>query len=299
MTNYKTTNKTSLMKFLLNLIIVPALLLSINCNGQIKNAKTETVNVYGNCGTCKKNIETAAYKKKVSSGVWDEDTKVAKITYDSTKTTSDAILKSIALAGYDNMNYLAPDAAYSKLNECCKYERKQTSNVLAKNNSKENSKDGMTSISEDKNSENLQQNVLSAVYGAYFGLKDALIKGDGNVATEKAKDLHKEVDAVPMSKLPVAQHTVWMKYMKDISDNAELIKGTTKIDQQREYFTKLSTAMYEVMKSIKADYPVYFDHCPMYNNGKGGDWLSKESEIKNPYYGSQMLSCGKTVETIK
>jgi hypothetical protein len=37
----------------------------------------------------------------------------------------------------------------------------------------------------------------------------------------------------------------------------------------------------------------------MYNDGKGANWLSKESAIKNPYYGSQMLSCGKTVETIK
>jgi hypothetical protein len=37
----------------------------------------------------------------------------------------------------------------------------------------------------------------------------------------------------------------------------------------------------------------------MYNDGKGANWLSKESTIKNPYYGSQMLTCGKTVETIK
>ena len=26
--------------------------------------------------------------------------------------------------------------------------------------------------------------------------------------------------------------------------------------------------------------------------------LSKEKEIKNPYYGAQMLTCGKTIETI-
>jgi hypothetical protein len=37
----------------------------------------------------------------------------------------------------------------------------------------------------------------------------------------------------------------------------------------------------------------------MYNNGKGADWLSKEKEIKNPYYGSQMLNCGSVEETIK
>lgn len=37
----------------------------------------------------------------------------------------------------------------------------------------------------------------------------------------------------------------------------------------------------------------------MANDGKGANWLSKENVIKNPYYGSEMLHCGKTVEIIK
>ena len=37
----------------------------------------------------------------------------------------------------------------------------------------------------------------------------------------------------------------------------------------------------------------------MANGGKGANWLSKENAVKNPYYGSQMLTCGSTVETIK
>ena len=57
--------------------------------------------------------------------------------------------------------------------------------------------------------------------------------------------------------------------------------------------------MYELIKVSKPKDAVYYQHCPMYNNGKGANWLSKESAIKNPYYGSQMLTCGSTVETIK
>jgi hypothetical protein len=53
------------------------------------------------------------------------------------------------------------------------------------------------------------------------------------------------------------------------------------------------------MKSIKPDYTIYIDHCPMYNDNKGADWISKESGIKNPYYGAMMLTCGSTKETIK
>jgi hypothetical protein len=90
-----------------------------------------------------------------------------------------------------------------------------------------------------------------------------------------------------------------MKYKEDISYNAEHIKGTDEVDHQREHFGKLTTAMYEVMKSIKPIYPVYYNHCPMYNKGKNSDWLSMESEIKNPFFGSKMMNCGSTKEVIK
>jgi hypothetical protein len=61
----------------------------------------------------------------------------------------------------------------------------------------------------------------------------------------------------------------------------------------------LSKNMYTLMKASNLEKPVYYQHCPMYNDGNGANWISKENVVKNPYYGSQMLSCGKVVETIK
>ncbi len=284
------------MKSFISLFItLPSMLFSSTGEAQIKNLKTETVAVYGNCDMCKKKIEAAAYTKKESSAVWNKDSKTATLSFDSTRTTADAILKKIALAGYDNKYYLAPDLAYNKLDQCCQYDRKEKKTAVAQHSA--HSGHAMSAMTEKENVK--QQSLLSGVYNAYFALKDALIKGDGKTAAANAKELYNAVDAVPMDKLPAAQHTVWMKYMKDISYNAEHIKGTTEVDHQREHFAKLSPVMFEVMKAIKADYPVYYDHCPMYNDGKGGDWLSKENGIKNPYYGSQMLTCGSTKEVIK
>lgn len=284
------------MKLLIG-IIATTQLLSFNAIGsnRIKNIKTEKVKVQGNRATCKTTIETAAFEKKISMAVWDENTKTAELSFDSTKTTVDAILKKIALAGYDNQNYLAPDAAYQKLIPCCKYARKSTPKEMKDHSEHHES----ANMGEMKSDSSRKETILASVYKAYFDVKDALVKGDGKTAAAKAKELYQAVDAVPMDKLGSSQHMIWMKYMKDISYNAEHIKSTTEIDHQREHFVKLSTAMYEVMKAIKAGYPVYYDHCPMYNDGKGGDWLSKESGIKNPYYGSQMLSCGSTKEVIK
>lgn len=267
-----------------------AVLLYASGIAQIKNAKTETVKISGNCGMCKTTIEKAGNKKKISKVDWNKDSKVATLTFNSKTTSEDEILKRIALSGYDNEKYLAPDNAYAKLSECCKYERRKTTatTVTPKNE---------TAVKDTIKKE--ATNPLLEVYTAYFGLKDALIANDGVTASSKAKELFKAIDKVPMDKLASDQHTVWMKYMTKLSYDAEHIKGVTETDHQREHFSSLSKNMFEVMKVIKPSYPVYYDHCPMYNDGKGGDWISKESAIKNPFYGNQMLTCGKTVETLK
>ena len=87
--------------------------------------------------------------------------------------------------------------------------------------------------------------------------------------------------------------------MKNLTANAEKIATSKDVAKQRETFALLSKSMYELAKASKQGTPVYYQHCPMYNNGKGANWLSKENAIKNPYYGSQMLTCGSTVETIE
>ncbi len=278
------------MTSLFNLILVPTLLLSISGNGQIKNAKTVSLKIDGNCGMCENTIEKAGNKKKVSKVDWDRDSKIASVSLDANKTSEDEILKRVALAGYDNEKFLAPDDAYAKLPECCKYERKRKSTTTVTPKSETALQDTIKKETE---------NPLLEVYKAYFGLKDALIMNDGATASSKAKEVFKAIDNVPMDKLSADQHTAWMKYMTKLSYDAEHIKGVTETEHQREHFNSLSKNMFEVMKVIKPSYPVYYDHCPMYNDGKGGDWVSKESAIKNPFYGSQMLTCGKTVETLK
>ena len=65
------------------------------CNAQIKNSKTETVKILGNCEICESTIEKAGSLKKVAQVDWNKDTKMASITYDSSKTTKDEVLKRI------------------------------------------------------------------------------------------------------------------------------------------------------------------------------------------------------------
>lgn len=277
------------------ILIAAVVLISTSaCISQINNAKTEIVKVYGNCEMCKASIEKAANKKKISKADWNVDTKMASITYDSKKTTLEAVLKNIALAGYDNQHFLSPDAAYNKLQGCCKYEREQKQVAATKplQNHDNHQHDGMNNATQEKNQ-------LAAVFDNYFALKDALVKTDGNTASAKAKDIQTAIYAVKMDKLPMNVHTVWMKVVSDLKEDAGQISGTKDISHQRDHFMSLSKNMYELVKVAKPAETVYYQFCPMANDGKGANWLSKESGVRNPYYGSQMLTCGKTVETIK
>ncbi|MGH2667170.1 DUF3347 domain-containing protein [Flavobacterium sp.] len=294
--------KKSISKILVAAI---ALLSFTACESQIKEAKTETVKIYGNCDMCKETIEKAGNVRKLAKVDWNTDTKIAAITYDAKQTNQDEILKRIALAGYDSDKFLAPDNVYSKLPECCQYKREAKSALKAEVVEGSNNKAQMDNMenhadhSKTAKEENQETNQLQPVFDYYFALKDALVKTDGNVASEKAKELAKAIQAVKMNKLGTDVHLVWMKVLEDLKEDSEHIAGTKDSKHQRDHFMSLSKNMYALIKVSKTTTPVYYQFCPMANDGKGANWLSKENAIKNPYYGSQMLTCGKTVETIQ
>ncbi len=73
------------------------------------------------CGTCKKNIETAVKKLDgiVSINV-DKTEKIAHINYDKTKLDLPEIEGSITAAGYNANDKKADPEAYNNLDDCCK-----------------------------------------------------------------------------------------------------------------------------------------------------------------------------------
>lgn len=281
------------MNSLKKIMMTITLLLSvIVMNAQIKNAKTETVKIYGNCGMCKTKIEKAGNLKNISKVDWNEDTKMATLTYDESKTNQDEILKRIALVGYDSGKFLAPADAYSKLPSCCQYDRDAKVPVKVDAASGESI---MVMNDHTAISENQESNQLQSVFDNYFLLKDALVKTDSKTASAKSKELLASIESVKMESLKMDVHMVWMKVLKDLTADAKSISETQDIKKQRDFFKSLSKNTYDLIKISKPTEAVYYQYCPM----QDANWLSKENTVKNPYYGSQMLTCGKTVETIK
>lgn len=272
--------------------VILIFLLLINAhiiNAQSYNLKVQQIKVSGNCEMCKTVIEKSGKKKGVAKVKWDSKTKIAELTYDSSQQTVDDILKRIALAGYDNEKFLAPDEAYSKLPECCKYERNlkkdKSANVLTEN------------TFENTPPAEQRPTSLENIFSAYFELKDAFVLSDEKSILAKAENLTKQISSLNMSELKADQHEVWMKTYQQLKTLSSEMAKSDNIDKKRVRFNEFSQEFYKLAKVAHLNYEIYFQHCPMFNNGS--DWLSKDSQIKNPFYGNKMLTCGKTVETIK
>lgn len=272
------------MKYISSIIVVTISALSLNAQG---NSVTKNFIVYGNCNMCKSNIEKAALAKNTSAAKWDAEKQIATITYNTDKINADDVLKNIALAGYDNEKFLAPDDVYAKLPACCKYDRKQKSAIID------------ATVKDENAIYAVAPSPLQKVYDHYFLLKDALVKTNAGDAANHAAALSKAINAVSMKSLAGKVHDAWMKVYKGVDADAKAIASAKDIAKQRTHFMHLSQKIYSLVKESGNNTTVYRQHCPMANDNKGAYWLSKEQAVKNPYYGSQMLTCGKTVETLE
>jgi hypothetical protein len=133
-----------------------------------------------------------------------------------------------------------------------------------------------------------QQHQLSQLLSQYYNIKDALVAGNGNEASAKAGEFIKTANSIDYKLISEGNINAILKDATPISE-------TKDIKKQREHFANLSNNMATLAKSVKlGTQPIYQAYCPM----KKANWLSSEKEIKNPYYGSTMLTCGSVVDTI-
>jgi len=117
----------------------------------------------------------------------------------------------------------------------------------------------------------------------YINIKNALINSHTKSASEAIAILHKNI----IKENSFAQN-------KDLKKAVSELAEANNIEKQRNAFSDVSNIIWKLVKKTESlTQDVYYQYCPM----KKAYWLSTEKEIKNPYYGSAMLNCGKVVET--
>ena len=136
-----------------------------------------------------------------------------------------------------------------------------------------------------------------AILNDYFNLKDALVSDDNGKAKELGNTLAKSLKAFDVTNYSDNEQTELKDIIEDATEHAEHI-GESDIKHQREHFKTLSKDVTDMVAITGTDKKLYEQFCPMYNNNEGGAWLSMNEEIRNPYFGSQMLKCGKVQREI-
>lgn len=137
--------------------------------------------------------------------------------------------------------------------------------------------------------DSLNRSSVPQVLTQYYNIKDALVAGKSTDARACAEQFLKLVNAIDYKVITESNINALLKDASAISD-------TKDIKVQREHFATLSNNMAVLAASVKfTTDPVYQAYCPM----KKATWLSKDKTIRNPYYGSSMLTCGKVVATIQ
>lgn len=134
---------------------------------------------------------------------------------------------------------------------------------------------------------------IDPVIKDYLILKNALTADDDKAAADAGKQLFSTLNGADIKAIPGDKLKDYTEIVDNAKENAEHIGANAgKIDHQREHLASLSKDMADLIELLGTTQKLYQDHCPMYNDGKGAVWISETKEIRNPYYGNKMMTCG-------
>ncbi|MFS4416279.1 efflux RND transporter periplasmic adaptor subunit [Maribacter sp. 2307ULW6-5] len=125
----------------------------------------------------------------------------------------------------------------------------------------------------------------------YFLLKDAMVADNYKTAMTYVEEFNLKFTAVKKQSISNGE-----------SLDKELTKmsNSTDLKSLRSSFKGFSKALITMLKAQNEFHStLYVQFCPMADNNSGALWLSAEKEIRNPYFGKQMLQCGSIRKILK
>lgn len=145
--------------------------------------------------------------------------------------------------------------------------------------------------------DNEQNSKATPILTQYLSIKDALVEDSTEEAADAGSKLLSALDGFDVSSYSDSEQTELKDIILDAKEHAEHISESP-MEHQREHFDILSKDVIDLVGITGTDKTLYQDFCPMYNNNEGAQWLSATKEIKNPYYGSKMMTCGSVQKQI-
>lgn len=139
------------------------------------------------------------------------------------------------------------------------------------------------------------QTAFQAALRPYFKMEDAFVASDASQVSAIAKTALAKMKAIDVSDLGKMEKSHLSKSVEILG----AISASTDLKNQRAQLVVLNENIVALAMNIKSPTEtLYVQKCPMANSNKGAIWLSISKEIKNPYYGADMLTCGSVIEEI-
>ena len=144
------------------------------------------------------------------------------------------------------------------------------------------------------------KDALKPLFTEYLSMKDALTNDNLENAKKAGSNILKTVDGLNMALFTGESHNVWMGLSSDLKNTLQHVQHFKTLEEIRKAFQQVSNTIIGLETSFNPnDEALYVMHCPMANNNKGADWVSTSKEVKNPYYGQSMPTCGEVTKEIK
>ncbi|MBI1291671.1 efflux RND transporter periplasmic adaptor subunit [bacterium] len=120
---------------------------------------------------------------------------------------------------------------------------------------------------------------LADIVHAYIGVQEALAADSQEVAQEAFHNLAGQAEAAELAEV-----------VGPAKDGA----SAETLEAQRRSFEQLSAVIIPIVREHgnPTEHPVRLVHCPMAFDFAGADWLQTTKEVRNPYFGAEMLTCG-------
>ncbi|MBO9201650.1 MULTISPECIES: DUF3347 domain-containing protein [Niastella] len=157
-------------------------------------------------------------------------------------------------------------------------------------------------VSISDNSDAFNQS-YTQLLNAYNELKNALVASDAAKASAAAQQVRTTADSLKVNEIK-GDSTGLIKetaqtYTSTITGSAQALIAEKDIEGKRKEFVNIADAIWSLTRTVRYNgKKLYWEYCPMAFDNKGAYWISYERDIKNPYFGSKMLTCGSVEDSL-
>ncbi len=135
---------------------------------------------------------------------------------------------------------------------------------------------------------------MSSILEDYMKIQEDLAGDKFNSVPKWASSMSEKLKTLDASKLTGKHKDHYAKLPEKLRAATSELAKSNEIENARELFKNVSRPMV-MWVSMTRPKNVYVAYCPMAE----ASWLQKSTEIRNPYFGSKMLTCRKIIPPAK